>query len=167
MGQWLGDGTPSFNDDSQPHVDQLLHYVPFTPTFVVIQAPIVNEYLRQTPLAVFWDNLLTLTGKLRRHFNADGEDRTDLLLLTTPGDKRIAFEGAPSAAIGYEDYYETLRAFSRTSGFGLIDFAKYFADCVHQGLLDYELLFDDPIHPSPFVNEFIACKLGQAIDLLM
>jgi len=167
VGQWLGDGTPSFNDESQPHVDRLLRYVPFTPTLVVIQAPIVNEYLRQTPLAVFSDNLLALTGKLSRHLNEGGEARTDFLLLTTPGDKRVAFEGAPSAAIGYEAYYETVGNFARASGFGLIDFAGYFEDCVRKERLDYELLFDDPIHPSPFVNEFIARGLGQAVDLLM
>jgi len=167
VGQWLGDGTPSFNDESQAHMDQLLRYVPFTPTLVVIQVPIVNEYLRQTPLAVFTSHLHDLTDKLSRHLNEDGQRRTDFLLLTTPGDKQIMFQDEPSAPIRYEDYYEAAREFARASGAGFIDFAHYFESCVHDGILDYELLFDDPIHPSPFVNEFIARRLGQAIDLLM
>ncbi|OUS69598.1 hypothetical protein B1748_31020 [Paenibacillus sp. MY03] len=167
VGQWLGDGTPSYNDESQAHMDQLLRYVPFTPTLVVIQAPIVNEYLRQTPLAVFTSHLHDLTDKLSRHLNMDGKKRTDFLFLTTPGDKRIMFQNEPSAPIRYEDYYESAREFARASGAGFIDFAQYFESCVHDGILDYELLFDDPIHPSPFVNEFIARRLSQAIDLLM
>ncbi len=167
VGQWLGDGTPSYNDESQAHIAQLLRYVPFTPTLVVIQAPIVNEYLRQTSLTVFTSNLHALICKLSRHLNEDGQKRTDFLLLTTPGDKRIVFEDEPSAPISYRDYYTTVRAFSQESGVGFIDFACYFERCVRDGLLDYELLFDDPIHPSPFVNEYIGRRLGQAVDLLM
>jgi hypothetical protein len=167
VGQWLGDGTPSYNDESQRHMDQLLHYVPFAPTLVVIQAPIVNEYLRQTPLSAFTNNLNTLTDMLSQHLNADGKKSTDFLLLTTPGDKRILYLGEPLAPIRYGDYYEAVRAFCMASGAGLIDFAQYFEDCVNKGVLDYELIFDDPIHPSPFINRCIGRRLGQAIDLLM
>lgn len=167
VGQWLGDGTASFNDDSQPHVEQLLRFVPFTPTLVIIQAPIVNEYLRQTPIAAFTDNLQTLIERLSRHHNESGDRRTDFLLFTTPGDKSIAYEGAASAPIRYEDYYGAVGNFAERSGIGLVDFERYFRDQVAARVLDYEFLFDDPIHPSPFVNEFIARTLGQAIDLIM
>ncbi|MFD2333803.1 hypothetical protein ACFSR7_31475 [Cohnella sp. GCM10020058] len=167
VGQWLGDGTPSFNDDSAPHVDRLLRYVPFTPTLAIVQVPIVNEYLRQTAPDTLASNLLALKRKLSGHLNGDGSGSTDFLLLTTPGDKRILCEGAGSAPVRYEDYYETVRAFAEREKVGLIDFARYFKDRVEEGLLDYELLYDDPIHPGPYVHDFIGRMLGHAVDMVM
>lgn len=167
VGQWLGDGTPSNNDPSYPHVDELLSYVPFTPTLTIIQAPIVNEYLRQTPIDTFIANLASLLDKLNQHHNPDGLKRMDVLLFTTPGDKIITYEGGASASIGYGEYYGAVKAFAMKSGYGFVDFEHYFRDCVTAGLLDYEFLFDDPIHPSPYVNEFIRALLSDIIDILM
>jgi len=60
-----------------------------------------------------------------------------------------------------------VKEFSSEHGYGFIDFEHYFRDCVTSGLLDYEFLFDDPIHPSPYVNEFIAKMLAEWVDLVM
>jgi len=167
VGQWIGDGTSSFNDPSHPHLDELLRFVPFTPSLCLIQAPVVNEYLRQTPLETFLSNLNIVTEKLNAHHNAGGEKKMDVLLFTTPGDKHIAFEGAETAAIGYGDYYAAVKQFASVGGYGFVDFEQYFRDNVANGLLDYEFLFDDPIHPGPYANEFIAKTLIEVIDLLM
>ncbi|BBI31913.1 hypothetical protein KCTCHS21_13120 [Cohnella abietis] len=167
VGQWLGDGTPSFNDPPYPHVDELLRYVPFTPQLTIIQAPIVNEYLRQTPIATFTANLASLLDKLNHHYNHEGLKGMDVLLFTTPGDKVITYEGGASAPIGYGEYYGAVKAFAIKYGYGFVDFEQYFRDCVTAGLLDYEFLFDDNIHPGPYVNEFIREMLSDIIDLMM
>lgn len=166
VGQWLGDGTASFNDGPYGHVDELLRYVAFTPALAVIQAPVVNEYLRQTPISDFEAALETLTLRLSRHLNPEGDRRTDVLMFTTLGDRGIAFEGAPSLAISYEDYYEAVRRFCARRSFGLIEFHRFFEDAVRGGLVDVELLFDDAIHPGPFANEMIAQGLIAAFDLV-
>jgi len=167
VGQWLGDGTPSFNDPSYSHVDELLCYVPFTPTLTIIQAPIVNEYLRQTPIDTFTANLTILLDKLSQHHNREGTRRMDVLLLTTPGDKLITYEGGASAPIGYGEYYDAVKQFAAKNGYGFVDFEHYFRECVAAGLLDYEFLFDDYIHPGPYANEFIREMLSEIIDLIM
>ncbi|GGD59043.1 SGNH/GDSL hydrolase family protein [Paenibacillus nasutitermitis] len=167
VGQWLGDGTESFNDPSYPHMDELLRFVPFTPSLAIIQAPIVNEYLRQTPIVTFTANLTELLSKMNLHHNHKGNRKMDVLLFTSLGDKAIIFEGAPSAPVSYEDYYEALRQFASLNDYGFVDFEKYFRDCVNAGLLDYELLFDDNIHPGPYPNEFIGKFLAEIIDLIM
>lgn len=67
VGQWLGDGTASFNDGPDGHLDELLRYVAFKPALAVIQAPVVNEYLRQTPIRDFEAALETLALRLNGH----------------------------------------------------------------------------------------------------
>ncbi|MDI4647042.1 SGNH/GDSL hydrolase family protein [Cohnella hashimotonis] len=166
VGQWLGDGTASFNDGPYDHVDELLRYVAFTPTLAVIQAPVVNEYLRQTPIREFEAALEALVLRLNRHLNADGSRRTDVLMFTTLGDRGIAFEGEPSLSISYEDYYEAIRRFCTRGSFGLIEFHRFFEDAVRDELVDVDLLFDDAIHPGPFANEWIAQGLIAAFDLV-
>lgn len=165
-GQWLGDGTNSFNDGPHPHVDELLTYVPFTPTLAVIQAPVVNEYLRQTPIPQFQSNLMTIIEKLNRHLNKNETHKMDVLMFTTPGDQNILFKGAPSSTITYDDYYKAVHQVCRENGYGLIDFRQFFVDLVEAGMLDHDLLYDDAIHPSPFLNEFIATALKNAFDLI-
>ncbi len=167
VGQWLGDGTASFNDPSYPHMDELLRFVRFTPTLAVIQAPIVNEYLRQTPIDVLKSNLRVLIEKLSRHLNPEGGRKTDILLFTTVGDKSVIFENAPSATIGYEEYFQAVQDFSVSNGYGFIDFERYFRENVSTQLLDYEFLYDDDIHPGPYANEFIGKMLAETIDLIM
>lgn len=166
VGQWLGDGSSSFNDDSYGHIDELLNYVPFTPALCVIQAPIVNEYLRQTDIQQFLTNMQQLITKLGSHHNVSPERCTDILLFTTPGDQQIFYGDAASQPIQYEDYYEAVRKFCGEHNYGLIDFHAYFQHLVTREGLDHELLYDDPIHPSPFVNTFIERKLIEAFDLL-
>jgi len=165
VGQWLGDGTLSFHNEAYPHIDELLDYVPFTPTLAVIQAPVVNEYLRQTELSSFTHHLSLLIGKLNGHLNPSGSRKMDVLVFTTPGDQNILYRGAASLPNTYSSYYEAVHRFCLNSACGFIDFQRYFADAVEAGL-DHELLYDDAIHPSPFVNEFIAKGLTGAFDLL-
>src|SRR5690606_17051307 len=149
VGQWLGDGSASYNDPSYPHIAEILRFVSFTPTLTIIQVPIVNEYLRQTPLATLRTNLTMLIDKLKSHHNADGSKAMDVLLFTTPGNKGIISEAERSAPITYDDYYAVVREFEVEQGYGFIDFNLYLRDCVKAVLLDYAFLFDDPIHPNP------------------
>ncbi|WP_135557003.1 SGNH/GDSL hydrolase family protein [Paenibacillus cymbidii] len=169
VGQWLGDGTASYHDASAPHLEQLLAYVPFTPTLTLIQAPIVNEYLGQTPTEAFQEHLGQVVRMLKRHLNeADGAGGGgDILLFTTLGDKRICYGNEPSATIRYEDYWRAARQFAVRSGIGFVDFAAYFRDLAGQGGLDPEFLYDDATHPSPFVNECIGNRLAELVDLVM
>lgn len=166
VGQWLGDGTRSFHDESYAHVDELLNYVPFTPTLAIVQAPIVNEYIRQTDICTFQRNLSVLIEKLKAHLNPAGDCKMDVLLFTTPGDQKILYQGARSLSIAYNDYYEAVRQFCLNDNWGFIDFRRYFADVVEAGMLDHDLLYDDSIHPSPFVNEWIAKGLMSVFDML-
>ncbi|MBP1990750.1 SGNH/GDSL hydrolase family protein [Paenibacillus eucommiae] len=166
VGQWLGDNTHSYNDGPHPHVDHLLNYVPFTPTLVIIQAPIVNEYLRQTELAQFTSHLTELIQKLNGHLNETGERKMDVLMFTTLGDQNIQFKGAPSLPISYDQYYDAVKQYCSEHSYGIIDFRQFFVDKVEAGQLDDDLLFDDAIHPSPFANAFIAKGLTGVWDLL-
>lgn len=166
-GQWLGDGSASFNDPDYPHLAEVLRFIPFTPTLVIIQAPVVNEYIRQTPINRFTANLNTLIEVLNNHHNKAGGRKMDVLLFTTPGDKTIQYENQASSPISYEAYFAAVKEVCEQKGYGFIDFERYFHDCAASGLLDYEFLFDDPIHPSPYVNETIAKTLTEVVDLIM
>jgi|GEM_PF-1226931 len=160
VGSWLNDGSPHY-------IDEILNYVPFTPTLAVVQAPIVNEYLAQTSIATFKSNLAALVTKLNNHKNSGGTKKTDFLFLSTIGDKTIQYQGAGHSAINYSDYFVALKEFCEVNNYGLIDFNEYFQDSVDKGMLDYELLYDDQIHPSSFANEFIGGIISNVIDLLM
>jgi lysophospholipase L1-like esterase len=167
VGQWLGDGTPSYNDATYNHVDEILNFVPFTPTLSVIQAPIVNEYLRQTPIETFKTNLNTLITKLNNHLNSGGTRKMDVLVFTTVGHKDVLFQSATSSPITYGQYVQAVKDVCTANNYGFIDFMQFFSDAVQKNILDYEMIYDDNMHPSPFANEFIARELEQAIDWIM
>ncbi|MBO9607856.1 MAG: SGNH/GDSL hydrolase family protein [Paenibacillaceae bacterium] len=167
VGQWWGDGTTSCHDRSSPHIDDILAYTPFTPTLALIQLPVVNEYLAQTPIAAFKKNLDIVIRKLNKHRNPTGSKKMDVLLFTTLADRAIQFQGKNSLPVSYGHYFAASRQYCVDRGYGFVDFQLYFQDAVEQGGLDYELLYDDATHPSPFANEKIASGLISVLDMLM
>ncbi|ERI90998.1 hypothetical protein HMPREF1982_03560 [Clostridiales bacterium oral taxon 876 str. F0540] len=162
-GAWLGTEA-SFSGETNPHIDTLLQSIPFTPTLAIIQAPIVNEYLNQTPLATFTSNLTTVINKLNNH-KSDGSKKMDVLFLTTLGNKAKEYLGEAQSAIKYENYFNALKNYCVTNNYGLIDCDSYFKNLAKN--MDYELFYDDDNHPSAYANDVIGKELIRTIDMLI
>ena len=151
------------------HITELLQYSLTCPYLVIIQPPIVNEYLSQTPIADFTANLDTIVDKLASFRNDSYPSAlyTDVLFISTVGGKVQDYSGTDTATIKYEDYYNALKKYCETNNYGYVDFRAWFMNAVDKGILDYEFIYDDEIHPSPFANEFIADELIKIMDLIM
>ncbi|BCS54573.1 hypothetical protein [Geobacter sp. SVR] len=165
IGQWMGDGA-SYNDAAHDHLADILSYIKTTPHLVITELPIVNEYLRQTPLAAFKSNIATFMSRLNAVLNSGGGKATDFLFFTTLGGKDVDYEGAGSSAVTYDQYVQAALTQCLASGAGLVDCRARFRDFVRRGG-DYNRLYADNNHPSSFANEFIAKWLIEVIDQIL
>lgn len=150
------------------HIAELLQYSITCPYLLIVQAPIVNEYFNQTPLATFTANLTTIVNQFAafRNGNYPGTLYTDVLFITTIGSESEEFI-SDAQPIKYSDYFAALKTYCDVKSYGLVDFRQWFKDSVSKGIIDYEMLYDDVNHPSPFANEFIAKELFKIIDLII
>ena len=165
-GAWLGT-MASFNDSARNHIADIKKYLCFTPTLLLIQAPIVNEYLNQTTIQTFKNNLDSIISTLNSHRSPAETKNMDVLFFTTVADRTKDYSGTDLASIKYNDYFNGLKEYCNSNNYGLIDFREGFKDMVSKNIIDYDFLYDNDIHPSPFVNEYIAKELYKAIDLIM
>ncbi|WP_208559059.1 SGNH/GDSL hydrolase family protein [Marinilactibacillus kalidii] len=163
-GGWLGTEA-SYQDAAYDHIAEILRYASFTPYLSIIQAPIVNEYLRQTPIATFKNNLAAIVNRLKNHRSNVSGRGTDVLFLSTIGSRTQEF-GTDKAMIKYDAYFTALKEFCSDNKHGYIDFRQLFKDNVAQGLIDYQLLYHDSNHPSPFVHEFIGNELIKITNII-
>lgn len=157
VGQWLGD-SDSFNDPAHDHLADILAGTPARPSHVIVQLPIVNEYLRQTPIATFKANLVSLVTRCRGHLSASNNANfvgCDFLFFTTLRDRRVAFLGAAQSPITYDAYFQAAREVCQQQHLGFVDVERKLFDLVRKGAIDYQRLYNDDIHPSDFANEMI------------
>lgn len=157
------------NRAATDHIEELLQYSYTCPYLVVIQPPIVNDYLQQIPVETFKNNLDVMVDELKSFRNAayPTTSYTDVLFITTIGGKVQEFSGTDTATIKYADYYNALNDYCEYNNYGLVDFRAWFKNAVSKYGLDYELIYDDDIHPSPYANEFITNELIKIIDMIM
>jgi len=159
-GAWLG-LEASYSDGATDHLNQIVFNVKFAPTLIIVQAPIVNEYLRQTSIAQFKSNLTAIKAKFAV-FTPD----PDYLFMAIMGDKTKQYEAGAQSAITYEDYFTALKEWCDINSHGLVDTNEHFKYLVDNGL-DYDLLYDDDYHPSAFANAIIIEDLITTIDQIM
>lgn len=157
VGAWLGEEA-SFSAETADHIAQILNHVPVQPSHIIVQLPIVNEYLKQTPIATFKTRLQTLVTRFESHlpgsnnYNAKG---VDFLFFTTLRTREIGFSGGASAAITYDAYIQAAREFCADNGHAFVDIEAALFARVRAGQIDYELLYNDSNHPSGYANELI------------
>lgn len=150
------------------HITELLQYSFTCPNLLIIQAPIVNEYLAQTSLATFTTNLTTIINQFTafRNGNYPSTLYTDVLFISTIGEKDKDY-GSDTATIKYDDYFNALKTYCNSHNYGYVDFRSWFKNAITKGVFDYEMIYDDTRHLSPFANEFIAKELFKIVDLIM
>ncbi|MGC4076298.1 MAG: SGNH/GDSL hydrolase family protein [Rubrivivax sp.] len=157
VGQWMGDSA-SFNDAAHDHVADVLSYTPARPSHVIVQLPIVNEYLRQTPLATFKANIQALVDRFRAHLAGTNNVNTqgcDFLFFTTLRDRRVAFQGVGQSVLTYDAYVQAAREACSAQGLAFVDVEAKLFNLVQKHGIDYQRLYNDDIHPSDFANEMI------------
>ncbi|MBZ8143837.1 hypothetical protein CLD22_29015 [Rubrivivax gelatinosus] len=157
VGQWMGDSA-SFNDAARDHLADVLSYTPARPSHVIVQLPIVNEYLRQTTIAAFKANLQALVDRCRGHLVGTNNVNMlgcDFLFFTSLRDRRVAFQGAAQSAISYDAYIQAAREWCAEAGCAFVDVEAKLFNLVEKHGVDYQRLYNDDIHPSDFANEMI------------
>lgn len=166
IGQWMGDSA-SYNDPARDHLADVLAYAKATPHLAVTELPIVNEYLRQTPLATFKANIVTFMSRVNGTLNSGGSKQTDFLFFTTIGTRQVEFEKAASSPITYDDYVNAAKEQIIASGAGLLDCRAVLKEMVAQGQIDHNRLYADDIHPSSAANELIAERVIEALGRIL
>ncbi|MGY2438542.1 SGNH/GDSL hydrolase family protein [Pseudomonas sp. SDO52101_S400] len=169
IGGWLG-LEASYSSETADHVAQILNHVPVQPSHVITQLPLVNEYLRQTPIATFINNLVAFVNRFRNHlpasnnFNAKG---VDFLFFTSLRNKPIAFEGAAQQAITYDLYVQVARSICVANGCAFVDAEAALFDEVSSGRVDYQRLYNDDNHPSDYANELIFREVQKVLAVMV
>lgn len=157
VGAWIG-AESSNAGETRDHVADILNYTPVRPSHVITQIPFVNEYIKQTPIATFKANLTAFVARFTSHLSSSNNYNfvgTDFIFFTSLRARNIAFEGAASSPITYDDYVQAAREFCHDNGYTFVDCEQRLFDLVEQGRIDYQRLFNDSIHPSDYANEMI------------
>lgn len=167
-GAWLGH-EESFWKECRNHIQDAAKYMTAKIRGIVIQAPLVNEWLKQTPIDVFKSRLtetinilecsnviiLTTLGLKDREFGISGEN----VAQNHKSDEKITFE---QYAIAVKDWTES-QIISGNNNVTFLDCRRCLKDLVVQGVLKPDDLYINNGHPSPVANEIIADMLITAI----
>lgn len=154
VGAWLGD-EPSVWGETRNHIADVINlYESTPPNALIIQAPIVNEYLANTKLE-------DLKSRLTRVAISFGHD--NILIFPTIGAKSKEFPSqVPNAAgLTYEDYFNCVKEWSDESGDNItyFDFRNYLKDMITRGIIAIDDCYSDDLHPSAMVNELLYDQL--------
>lgn len=164
VGAWIGAQSGTGTGETRDHVADILNYTPVQPSHVIAQIPFVNEYLKQTPISNFKENLLEFTKRFKNHlsgsnnYNAKG---VDFMFFTSLRNREVAFEGANESSITYDMYTAAAKEFCEENGHAFIDAEKELFRLVESGRVVYDRLYCDSNHPSDFANEIIFKTINQ------
>lgn len=164
VGAWIGTQDSTSADGIRDRVADILNYTPVRPSYVITQIPFVNEYLQQTPIATFKENLQLFVDKFVNHLpltNNYNTPSTDFMFFTSLRNREIGFEGAMQSAITYDMYVIAAREFCSDNGHAFVDCESELIRLVQSGHIDYQRLFNDSNHPSDFANEVISKVLEK------
>lgn len=163
VGAWVGSQS-SNAAETRSHIDDILNYTPVRPSNVIVQLPIVNEYIKQNSIASFKTALATLVDKFNTHLAASNNynfEPPDFVFFTSLRNKEIAFESAAESSITYDMYTQAAREFCADNNHAFVDCEAELMRLVSGGRVDYERLYNDSNHPSDYANEVIARVLKQ------
>lgn len=155
IGAWLGQEN-SYWGEQRDHVADILSYSPVRPTAVIVETPLVNEWLKQTPLATFKKRLTDL---------AFAFNQGNMLVTTTLGTHAAEF-GEDTANITYEDYANVVKEWAKESAgkVTLIDCRAHLKRLVKDGTAKSVDLYLNNGHPSPMANEIMFEHLKRIVD---
>jgi hypothetical protein len=156
LGAWLGEEASYWNE-TRDHVADALSYMSGALQAAIIQAPIVNEYLKQTPIATFKTRLDTLKTRL-------GTD--NILIFSTIGQNAKEY-GTDAAAIKYNDYFNAVKEWAEAKGGNVTFFngRDFIKDYVAKNNIPTSLLFLNDAHPSALTNELLYKALEDIANL--
>lgn len=164
VGAWIGTQDTTAGDGIRDHVADILTYTPVKPSYVIAQIPFVNEYLMQTPVATFKNNLQIFVNKFLSHMPLSNNYNTlgtDFMFFTSLRNREVAFEGAVESAITYDMYVQAAKEFCADNGHAFVDCESELFRLVDAQRLDYQRLYNDSNHPSDLANEIIYKVLKQ------
>lgn len=156
IGAWLGQEASYWNE-TRNHVADIKAYTPVRATAVIVEAPLVNEWLKQTPLATFKQRLTDLANE----FN-----QGNVLIFNTLGTHDAEF-GSDSKAITFSDYANAVREWAETAGgkVTFLDCRRHLKDMVENGHVKAIDLYHNNGHPSPMSNEIMFEHLKRLVDM--
>jgi hypothetical protein len=156
-GAWLG-LEASYSNETKDHITDMLVFTTGNVKAVIIEAPLVNEWLKQTPITTFKDRLTQIKTKVNCN---------TVLICTTLGLKDREY-GADNVTIKFEDYAQAVKDWAVTQGgeVTFIDCRAYLRNLVSSGIIsDYNELYINNGHPSPLANELMYEMLKKVVDM--
>ncbi|MEZ8163757.1 hypothetical protein ACED31_16380, partial [Vibrio splendidus] len=155
IGAWLGQEN-SYWGEQRDHVADILSYTPVHPTAVIVETPLVNEWLKQTPLATFKQRLVDL---------AFAFNQGNMLVTTTLGTHSAEF-GEDTANVTYQDYADMVKEWATESAgkVTLVDCRAHLKRLVSDGTVKSVDLYLNNGHPSPMANEIMFEHLKRIVD---
>ena len=183
-GAWLGQ-EESYWKDTRNHIKDAVRYMTASVKGVVIEAPLVNEWLKQTPVDIFKSRLtniikilqcsnviiFTTLGLKDREFGAFAEDIADNNKNNSKNNiENNKNSSKNSSKISFEQYSVAVQEWAKSQPMSelcnvtFIDCRKYLKDLVYKGIIKPDDLYINNGHPSPTVNEIIADMLITAIN---
>jgi hypothetical protein len=153
-GAWIGE-KPSGHDETGNHIQDITEYMTGDIKSLIIEAPLVNEYLSQTPINDFKQNLTDVLNITQC---------SDAIIFTTLGQETKEF-GADTANVTYEMYAQAANEWALSEGVTFLDCRNYLKDMVSNGVIVSDDLYYDNGHPSPLSNEIMAKMLIQTCDM--
>lgn len=168
VGAWLGVDTDNCGNDDDPidsitgvnHIEDLLNYCPQRMTMAIIQAPIVNEYLKQTPITTYKNNLTALKTLI---------DCSEIIIFSGMGQytKDEDFGGVNDKTISYRMYRQATIEWAELQEYSCtyVDMVTPINDYLklhNTNILD---LVVDSNHPSNLQNQIWFEELRKIIKL--
>ena len=158
LGAMLGE-EDSFTNERRNHIDDIKKYMNLPVNMLILQVPIVNEYLNQTPLNTFKERLNKLV------FGSGLNNNGKAIIFNTIGGKNEEFGGS-SLPISYDDYDIALKEWVNINknSVTFIDCRKQLKDLVKGNIINKDNLFINNNHPNALANELIYNMLKNTID---
>jgi hypothetical protein len=149
----------SYSNETRNHIQDIKDYYNNSINAVIFEAPIVNEYLKQTPIQTFKDRLT----QIKTNLNTD-----NFLVVTTLGQKSKEFPNQISNGQGtFDDYSKAVKDWALLQGGSVtyFDGRTYIKDLVARGLVQIDDLYINDNHPSPLVNELLFNQFKIICDM--
>lgn len=156
IGSWLGQEA-SYWGETRNHVADAVAYMNAAIQSIVVEAPLVNEHIKQTPLATFKQRFTDL---------AYAANTGSVLIFTTLGEKSYEF-GTDPGPITYEQYAQAVKEWADASRgqVTFIDCRGYLKSLAAAGYITADDLYINNGHPSPLANEVMAKMLIAVADM--
>jgi len=146
----------SYQGETRDHITDIKKYMTGSIKALFIQAPVVNEWLKQTSIADFKTRLTAIKTNL---------NCGNVVVFTTLGTQAGEY-GIDTGIIKFAEYFQAVEEWTVAQGSEVtfVDCRKYLKNLVSAGIISYTDLWFNNGHPSPLSHEAIFDMLKRVVD---